>query len=86
MDVALGWLTSYINRSFSVVMGDASSSCAPLFWGVPQGLIWGPILFHIYKLPFGQDMQKAYHWLKPGSTNIWQIITTLFLQNYDFIL
>ncbi|KAF7651330.1 hypothetical protein LDENG_00112390 [Lucifuga dentata] len=42
-DRALDWFISYLaNRSFSVEIGETSSSRAPLFCGVPQGLFWAP--------------------------------------------
>ncbi len=59
-DVPLDWFISYLsNRSFSVALGDASSSHAPLFCGVPQGSILGPLLFNICKLPLG-DIMHSY--------------------------
>ncbi len=58
-DVALDWLNYYLsNRSFSVALGVASSSHAPLFCGVPQGSILGTLLFTIYMLPPGEIMRS----------------------------
>ncbi len=52
-DVALDWFISYLsNRSFSVVLGDVSSSHAPLFCGVPQGFILGPFPFYVHTIPW----------------------------------
>ncbi len=42
------------------MLGDASSSHAPLFYDVPQGSILGPLLFTIYMLPQGQIMCRHY--------------------------
>ncbi len=48
-DIAINWSISYLsNRSFSVMLGDASSSHAALFCGVPQGSIL--LLFTTYIL------------------------------------
>uniref|UniRef100_A0A669CA98 Reverse transcriptase domain-containing protein n=1 Tax=Oreochromis niloticus TaxID=8128 RepID=A0A669CA98_ORENI len=56
---ALLWLKSYLlNRTFCVKLGSASSSVAPLLWGVPQGSILGPLLFSLYLLPLGAIFRK----------------------------
>lgn len=53
-DTVLDWFQLEMsNRTFSVVVGDASSSVAPLTSGVPQGSNRSP-LFFIYKLPVGR--------------------------------
>ncbi len=42
--LALNWFSSYLeDRTFSVSLGDYSSSTAPLVCGAPQGSIMGPI-------------------------------------------
>lgn len=56
-DVALNWFISYLSdRSFLVMLEDASSSLASLFCGSLQGSILSSLLYSIYILSLGQIM------------------------------
>ncbi len=57
--IALQWFQSYLtDRSFSVHLGEFSSSAAPLSCGIPQGSKLGPMLFSLYMLPLGYIFRK----------------------------
>lgn len=56
---ALQWFRSYLtNRTFSVKLGDHTSSKAAITSGVPQGSILAPFLFSLYMLPLGSIFRK----------------------------
>uniref|UniRef100_A0A8C5E1A1 Reverse transcriptase domain-containing protein n=1 Tax=Gouania willdenowi TaxID=441366 RepID=A0A8C5E1A1_GOUWI len=62
----LEWFRSYLtSRTFSVSSNNMMSETADLKWGVPQGSVFGPLLFLIYLLPLGELYQQfsevSYH-------------------------
>ena len=67
----LKWFKSYLAaRSYSVCLGDFTSSSAPLPCGVPQGSILGPILYSSYMLPLGSINRKygiSFHFYADGT-------------------
>lgn len=62
---ALKCFQSYLtNRTFSVMIGDLSTSVASLSCGVPQGSILVPMLFSLYMFPLGSIIERhnlAFH-------------------------
>ena len=61
----LGWFESYLsNRTQSDFVNDVQSAPSTLKYGVPQGLVLGPILFTMYTQPLGSVIQQlgtTYH-------------------------
>ena len=50
--VALSWFESYLSDGTQSVMVDGlMSTLIPLVFGVPQGLVFGPVLFTLYSQP-----------------------------------
>ena len=64
-DTTLTWISSYLqNRSFSVCVGDATSSIHKLHFGIPQGSVVGPLFFVLYTCCLGAIIRKydiMYH-------------------------
>ena len=57
---ALSWFTSYLtNRTQSVIVDDHASQVCTLSYGVPQGSVFGPILFILYTKPLS-DLIKCH--------------------------
>ena len=49
---ALDWFKSYLTgRSQRVTIGSSSSTATPVYHGVPQGSVLGPVLFNVYTTP-----------------------------------
>lgn len=63
--VVLNWFKSFLtNRTFSVKIGNFTSSLRNLSCGVPQGSVLAPTLFSLYLLPLGSIFRKhnvAFH-------------------------
>ena len=57
--VVLKWFRSYLcDRTQSVVVGDYTSECLPLSFGVPQGSVLGPILYTLYTTPLANIIKN----------------------------
>lgn len=55
----LDWFDSYLsNRKFCVAIGDFKSSTSHFSYGVPQGSVFGPLLFSLYMSPLRQICLK----------------------------
>ena len=56
---ALKWIMSYFSdRTQRVVIGDEKSDSSQLFYGVPQGSCFGPLLFTLYCSPLEEIIEK----------------------------
>ena len=54
------WLKSYLSsRSFSVLANGFKSSSTPLYCGIPQGSVLGPLLFILYTTPLSSILSST---------------------------
>jgi len=79
---ALNWFKSCLSdRTFSVEVGNFSSSSVPLTCGVSQEAILGPLLFSLYLLPLGLIFREKKNttshsilmWMIPKCASFWKI-------------
>ena len=58
---AVHWFASYLEDRYQRVMiGDETSSNFKLQDGVPQGYVFGPLLFTLYTVDFGEIIKKVH--------------------------
>ena len=56
---ALEWFKSYLTgRSQRVTIGSSSSMATPVYHGVPQGSVLGPVVFNVYTTPIADICKK----------------------------
>ena len=64
-ETALRWFNTYLHeRTQSVQVDSSRSSPSPVYYGVPQGSILGPVLFTLYTSPLADIIEKhniKYH-------------------------
>ena len=64
-DRALSWFKSYLkDRTYKIMVESESSEDIPLWCGVPQGSVLGPVMFTMYTAPLCRILRKhnvCYH-------------------------
>ena len=55
----IDWFKSYLTgRSQRVAIGSSSSTTTPVYHGVPQGSVLGPVMFNVYTTPIADICKK----------------------------
>ena len=83
-DTALIWIRSFlINRFQSIKIRKCFSKAAPLFCGVPQGSVLGPLMFTLYTRPLSSliNSHKLDHHLYEDDISPKDIIKLQCAQN-----
>ena len=58
-DVVLSWVSSYLlSRTQTISISDYQSEPIPLYFGVPQGSVLGPVFFIMYTQPLSNVIEK----------------------------
>ena len=71
----MDWIGSFlIGRSQKVVLEEESSSSAPLLSGIPQGSVFGPVLFLIYINDILEYVSNSTVWLFADDTLLYLTI------------
>jgi Reverse transcriptase (RNA-dependent DNA polymerase) len=89
LGTALNWVKFYrTSRSFCVHVRDSQSSVYQLLYGVPQGSVFGPILFILYTALLSTIISKSsvHHHLYADDTQLFiSFSSNKFGENVSFL-